>query len=177
MIWALVLLAAPSVEACLDASEAAQVDVREGRVLAARAGFETCADAACPAVVRRDCASRLDTIRVPSIELAVVDDAGVPIPNARVTIDGAPRTVGRIELDPGTHTLSVVTGALRHDAELIVAEADRERAVRVVLARPEPEPPIAITAPPPSNTRSIALTAVSGAALATFAIVGALAGR
>lgn len=171
MIWALLLVAAPTVEACLDASESAQVALREGRLTEARDGFATCAAATCPDVVRRDCVSRRALIVVPSIVLGVVDDADEAL-DATLRVDGVAREPGRIELDPGRHTVEVTVGARREDHEILVAEDDRDRDVRVVFARVAPV--VRTTTSAPTHTRSIALTAIAGAALTTFAIVGGL---
>lgn len=178
MILLLLALAqAPSVEACLDASERAQVALRGGRYLAARDGFEVCVASSCPAVVRRDCRARLKATqnKLASAVVTVVDADGREL-EARVQVDGRSYTNGD-PLDPGEHRVKVTANGTTHEGALRLAEGQRDHAVEIVVA-PPPLPPAIVAEPPPPDegvdVPSIALTAASGLALVTFAVAGGL---
>ncbi len=178
MILLLLALAqAPSLDACLNASERAQVDLRAGRYLAARGGFEVCVASSCPAIVRRDCRTRLKTTqdKLASAVVTVVDADGREL-EADVKVDGKGYTNGD-PLDPGEHRVKVTANGTTHQGALRLADGQRDHAVTIVLAPPPPPPAIVAVAPPPDegvDVPSIALTAASGLALVTFAIAGGL---
>ncbi|MEQ8979465.1 MAG: hypothetical protein RL846_16135, partial [Deltaproteobacteria bacterium] len=163
MILLLLALAqAPSVEACLNASERAQVALRGGRYLAARDGFEVCVASSCPAVVRRDCRARLKATqnKLASAVVTVVDADGREL-EARVQVDGRSYTNGD-PLDPGEHRVKVTANGTTHEGALRLAEGQRDHAVEIVVAPPPPPPAIVAEPTPPDegvDVPSIALTA------------------
>jgi hypothetical protein len=130
---------ADAVEACIRAADEGQSLRDQGRLLAARERFVTCAAEACPALLRDDCAGWLGGLeaRLPSVVIAAADPAGRDLVDARVSIDGAPRpdaAAGRaVPLDPGVHAVRV-TGPGGAVVELTVLLREGERR-RVVAAR------------------------------------------
>jgi hypothetical protein len=100
-------LAAPTKEECVDANSRGQVSRKQGALHAARTSFQTCADAACPSVVRRDCESRLADVEhaIPSVAFDATEGSQ-KITDATVSVDGASfgMTDGTShEIDPGAH--------------------------------------------------------------------------
>ncbi|WP_437774840.1 hypothetical protein [Sorangium sp. So ce1097] len=135
--------AGDAAEACFTASEEGQRLRDEGRLREARARFIACGAAACPALVRSDCAGWLSdvTARVPTLILSAQDDNGQDVADARVTIDGAPlaaRLDGKaVEVDPGEHVLRFEReGSAPVALRLVVREGEKLRRVSARLARP-----------------------------------------
>lgn len=131
----------PSVARCLDASEEGQRLRDEGKLSRARALFETCSSATCPAVVRSNCTMWLEGVvqSVPSIVVSARDDNGADVLDASVEIDGVTRgPVGwrPIDLDPGPHTVKVTAPHHRSNEQRLIAVAgEKSRPVRAVLDR------------------------------------------
>jgi hypothetical protein len=150
VLWLLILLAgtglthadAPRADAdsCLRAHEEAQLQRLKGRYLAAREQLLQCAQAACPALVRGDCKTWLGEVEtsLPSVVLAVVDDAGRDLIDVRVSSAGqllSDRVDGRaVLLDPGVYMLRFeAPGYAQQELQLSIREAEKQRIVRVVL--------------------------------------------
>ncbi|MGK4001576.1 hypothetical protein WMF31_03050 [Sorangium sp. So ce1036] len=134
---------AGDVEACLTASEEGQRLRDEGRLREARARFIACGDAACPALVRSDCAGWLSELeaRMPTLILSAQDERGHDVADARVTLDGAPlaaRLDGRaVEVDPGEHVLRFErAGSAAVALRLVVREGEKLRRVSARLTSP-----------------------------------------
>ncbi|KYF71942.1 hypothetical protein [Sorangium cellulosum] len=134
---------AGDVEACFTASEEGQRLRDEGRLREARARFIACGAAACPALVRSDCAGWLAdvTARVPTLILSAEDDQGQDAADVRVTLDGAPlaaRLDGKaVEVDPGEHVLRFErAGSDPVALRLVVREGEKLRRVSARLAPP-----------------------------------------
>jgi hypothetical protein len=91
------------------ANEAAQTLRQSGKLDAARQQLRACVAAACPAVLRDDCAQRLDELQraQPTVVFDVKDAAGHDVATVRVSVDGrlvAERVDGTaMPLDPGEH--------------------------------------------------------------------------
>jgi hypothetical protein len=146
--------AAPPSEAthaCVAASTQAQTDRDEGRLLAAREHFLSCANEVCPSIVKKSCADWLSELagRIPSVVVRVqevdqrdVIDARVLLDGRSVTLDGRP-----LALDPGTHTLSVdVREGPPVERTFLLAEREQGRLLLVELPAPV-EPPAVEVAP------------------------------
>jgi hypothetical protein len=181
-----VALAAPAARSdeaaarCLEAHEQGQRARKAGRLLAAREALVACAAAACPGLVRADCARWGDEVDVelPTIVLDVVDRAGRPLGDARVLVDGAAssaRLDGRpLALDPGSHVVRVERGdgSAAGVATLVLPTGVKNRLVPLVLDDPAaPRPAIARTAV------AIAFGGVAAVALANFAYFAATGQR
>ncbi|XYH98518.1 hypothetical protein ACMHYB_01780 [Sorangium sp. So ce1128] len=129
-------------EACFTASEEGQRLRDEGRLREARARFISCGSAACPALVRSDCAGWLSdvTARVPTLILSAADEQGQDVADVQVTVDGAPLTArldGKaVEVDPGEHVLRFErAGSAPVALQLVVREGEKLRRVSTRLVR------------------------------------------
>ncbi|WP_437730491.1 hypothetical protein [Sorangium sp. So ce1335] len=129
-------------EACFTASEEGQRLRDEGRLREARARFIACGAAACPALVRSDCAGWLSdvTARVPTLILSAQDEEGQDVADVQVTLDGAPlaaRLDGKaVEVDPGEHLLRFErAGSAPVALRLVVREGEKLRRVSARLVR------------------------------------------
>ncbi len=182
------LLAAPAaradpIDACLRAADEGQTLRDRGQLLAARDRFAACAAAACPSIVRADCAGWLSAVdqRIPSVLFRAVDGEGRPLADVRVSIDGAPPeplSDKERRLDPGEHRLRFFAGAEGSPAlEQTLVLRERERAqTHIVRLLPPPAVP-----PPPRPPEGMARGAViasivlGGAAVAGGAVFAGLA--
>lgn len=138
-LWALEIneAFAQSKAACVDAYKQGQVRRKDGELRAARGDFQTCSSAACPAVLRRDCAPWKEQVEaaIPSIVVAIKNADGQAIEKPRIFVDGESAEalmekakaqkasskgakkpsvekgevlgLNEIELDPGAHVLRV----------------------------------------------------------------------
>ncbi|WP_437927899.1 hypothetical protein WMF37_01250 [Sorangium sp. So ce291] len=129
-------------EACFTASEEGQRLRDEGQLREARARFISCGSAACPALVRSDCAGWLSdvTARVPTLILSAEDEQGQEVADVQVTVDGAPlaaRLDGKaVEVDPGEHVLRFErAGSAPVALRLVVREGEKLRRVSTRLVR------------------------------------------
>jgi len=144
--------AAPTKEQCIDANSQAQKLRRESKLTAARQQLLGCSDPTCPAMVRGDCATRLDEVQKaqPTLVLDVKSRAGEDLTDVKVTVDGAPFDVKldgtAVAMDPGPHTLTFqAEGFEPVTKSLVLKEAEKDRRERIVLRRvpkvaPEPTP-------------------------------------
>ncbi|WP_437623033.1 hypothetical protein [Sorangium sp. So ce1151] len=129
-------------EACFTASEEGQRLRDEGQLREARARFISCGSAACPALVRSDCAGWLSDVaaRVPTLILSAEDEQGQDVADVQVTVDGAPlaaRLDGKaVEVDPGEHVLRFErAGSAPVALRLVVREGEKLRRVSTRLVR------------------------------------------
>ena len=96
-------------ERCVNANADAQALRQDNKLTAAREQLALCVDPACPAIVREDCAKRLDDLEraQPTIVFDVKDSSGSDMSAVTVTVDGKPlaeRLVGTaLKVDPGEH--------------------------------------------------------------------------
>jgi hypothetical protein len=144
LLDAQVVHAAPTKEACIATFDAAQRSRRAGTLRRAREELLVCAQAACPSVVRADCADLLREVEVaqPTIALKAVDAKGADLVDASVTFDGvqlATTLDGRaIPVDPGK--LSLV---FRHASwapvrvDVVITEGEKGRVVQAALRPPQ----------------------------------------
>ncbi len=147
MTWlVLAAVAATPTEQCSSTAYAGQVLRDERRWLEASKQFVSCAQEACPKVVRNDCArwrSELEDA-IPTLLIAVQAD-GADVTDAEVELDGAPlQLIGTaVSVDPGPHVLVARRGA--RSVTLKVLALERDKARKLVLAL-EPEPaPVVVT--------------------------------
>ena len=145
---------AVSQDACIDANAKAQELRRDGNFSQARTALHTCANRACPSMVRDDCARRLDELdRVqPTIVFSVRDASGADVSAVRVTMDGrklADRLEGKaLAIDPGTHAFSFEwAGQAPVTRQLVVREGDKGRQEMIDMSGTAP----AAGAPAPNS--------------------------
>jgi hypothetical protein len=138
--------AAPTKVQCVEADTNGQTLRQSGKLQAAREAFRSCADAACPTLVRSDCTTRLDEVALatPSVVLEARDATG-DLANVVVTVDGAPLvdhlTGTPVEIDPGSHTFVLtVAGHAPISRTLVVSEGDKARKMSVTFDGGSTEP-------------------------------------
>jgi hypothetical protein len=142
-------------DSCASASEDAQSLQRQGKLLAARQNLLVCTRTTCPSVVKQDCDGWLTTLDalLPSLVVAVHDDAGKDVVRPRVLLDGAvvDTSSGRaVPVDPGVHQVHVeAQGKATVDQSVVVHEGERARPLTITLASRNKPP----AAPAPSPER------------------------
>lgn len=151
---------------CVAESDAGQETRLAGKLVAARAHFMACRDAACPKMVRDACAEWFDEVdrAVPTMILAVREPNGRDAVGATISVDGSPVAAdGRpVAVDPGTHHLRAVASDGRTSEDDIVARAGEAGRV-VTLTLPAPAPRRVTPWP------GIAVGIAAGVAWGTFA--------
>lgn len=182
--------ATPRSRSCFEAYDAEQRLAERGDLLAAREELFTCGAASCPSGMQRDCVATLEALepRIPTLSLAVVDDAGRDLVDVRVEVDGVPvrtRLDGReLPVNPGERVLRLSSpGRTASEVRLVAREREKGRVVRVVLAASASSPPTPPATPPPTAPphrdekrpvplASLVLGGASVAGLAVFAGFG-----
>jgi hypothetical protein len=190
-------------EQCIDANDRAQSLRRAGDFAGTRQLLRRCDERTCPALVRDDCAQRLDELEraQPTIVFDVHDEAtGKDVVAVKITIDGKPfadSLDGRaLAVDPGPHTFVFeVPGQPPTTERVTVREGEKGRHESVAVgslpveSAPAPTPPpdtstSASTSPPDSRAATgsnawtvvgIVTTTVGAAALAAGGVAGILA--
>jgi hypothetical protein len=175
---ALVLLAAPVAGAdptkieCARANADAQALRMDGKLAAARAQLEMCQGNACPALVRDDCAQRLDDLEhaQPTVVFDVKDPAGADVSAVTVFVDGTVlvRQLGgdALRVDPGEHSFAFA--AVDHASttqHLLIREGEKYRRERILLA-----PTSSAPAPAPATEKSSSFGTGGSAARTVFAL-------
>ena len=149
----------PSKRECIDANAQAQVQQKEGKLRAAQTSLRLCTSSSCPAIVRDDCAQRLDALErvLPSLVFEVKDGSGADLTAVRVLLDGqvlAEKLDGTaLDVDPGEHSFTFQAAARAPvTMKLVIREGDRGRrqAVRMGAAAVTPPTPVVVLSPSPS---------------------------
>ena len=149
MLFAPVVHAAPPTkDECVDAHAKGQ-DARDGGKLS-QAGklFLLCADAACPELVRNDCARFADEVErlQPTVTFAARDGAQRDLVDTQVYVDGAlvaPRLGDgkAYDIDPGPHAVRFVHAGQETIVEVVVSQGEKGRAlVGTFASAPAPSP-------------------------------------
>ena len=168
-----------SKDACVDANAQAQSLRRQGQFSAARERLVVCGDPSCPAIVRNDCAQRLDDLNhlQPTLVLDVKDMDGNDVTAVKVTVDGRALTesIGgtAFPIDPGQHSFAFeVAGQAPVTRTFVLKEGEKDRRERVVVvvagavtdvspaASDEPQPAaVAPSSAGPDTSTVLAITA------------------
>lgn len=128
---------APDKGRCADAYEAAQRLDKSGKLVEALEQASTCANDACPAVLRSECIGWLTPLRARQSSLVIEarDGSAAEIFDMRVLVDGIvvqPRLEGRaFVVNPGRHTLSFERDSGRQTVDVVVREGEQGRRVVV----------------------------------------------
>jgi hypothetical protein len=166
---------------CIDSNGQAQTLRRAGRFSAAREQLRICSDAACPRMVRDDCARRLDDLdRVqPTIVFEAKDGSGKDLAAVKVTVDGQPfaEKLGgaALPVDPGEHAFTFeAPGRPATTQTFVVHEADKSRREVVVLAEPPATPVVApaATSPDVAPSKRWSAQKIAGFSVGGVGIVG-----
>jgi hypothetical protein len=155
--------------ACASQYEKAQELRQASKLRQSKDAMLRCAKPACGDFVQGECTRWLSQIdaEMPSVAIAANDEAGQPVLDVEVTMDGeklASRLDGRaLPVDPGMHDFSfkTPTGAVV-DRRIAISLGERNRVIVVKLVSPKPAP-AAPPAPskPESGAREIGLALVS----------------
>jgi hypothetical protein len=155
------------VRQCIEASEAAQAARRSGDTKEALTLFRRCSATECPALIAADCGKAVSVLErmVVNLKVLVVDEQGLPVPEAVVTVNGTTLR-GSVELVPGEYTVAAESTAQRVEKRVKLRAGPRT--VRLVLAIPAPTPtsdvPLAEPTPKvqPEETRPLTSTSEVG---------------
>ncbi|WP_394847183.1 hypothetical protein LZC95_06905 [Pendulispora brunnea] len=138
-------------DACIDGADEGQSLRDEGKLREARARLLTCANAACPSAIAKDCGTWLADVesRMPTVIVSAVDAAGNDLVDVKVFLDGQPfleRLSGtEVSIDPGPHRLryEYTTDAAAPPIEenIVIYERQKGRALVAKFRAAEPEPP------------------------------------
>jgi hypothetical protein len=138
--------------ACMTVYKAAQERDRSGKLQEAKDLFATCAAASC-GVLAQECASevvRLDG-ETPTVVPFVTDDAGAPVVDVQVKMDGVELTThldGRgLPVNPGVHEFTFSRdGAVFATEKVMIAQAQRNRPISVSQHAPQKSAPKKVAA-------------------------------
>src|SRR5882724_2202806 len=127
-------------KACGGARKAARAFEADGHLRQARETYESCSKAICSPVVRQDCTTRYAQLAhdIPTIVPLVTDEAGTPLVDVQVTMDGAPiasRLDGRsIAVDPGMHEFSFSTASgVLLTQQIMIVQGQRNQPIAVAV--------------------------------------------
>ena len=150
----------PTKQECIAANESAQGLRRAGNLREARARLAVCVAASCPAVVREDCAQRLDEVEkaAASIVFVAKDASGNDLSAVKVSVDGSPfadRLDGTaLSVDLGEHTFRFeLDGLPTIEKKLVIREGEKDRRERVTFVAPAVAKP---TTPATTDTGHVA---------------------
>lgn len=137
---------------CMTSASEGQDARDQGHLVEARAHFQRCAQAECPAPIPTYCTDWLKEVerKIPSLVVRVVDGNDGDLTDATVFLDerAVPLDGRSVELDPGKHRLRVSrSGSKSSESELIAAQGEKDRRVLVRLAS---DAPLVTPAVPPS---------------------------
>src|SRR5665647_1404930 len=121
-----------SKEACIESHGRGQDAQEQGKLSLARKLFLTCAQSACPALVRDDCARGVDDLArmLPTLTFAARDRGGADLPDTTVYVDDL-LTATRLddgkpyEVDPGKHVVKFVHGDDDHVVTIVVGAGEK----------------------------------------------------
>jgi hypothetical protein len=175
-----------SKQQCVDDNEKAQELRGQGHFAAASARLERCAIESCPAIVRDDCARRLNALggAQPSLVFEVRAPSGMDISSVRVSVDGQLLTDHLdgtpLKIDPGPHAFTfAVPGHPEVTQRLVVREGEALRHERVVIGVLPTTPPDAPIGPADQSrgrsTRQLIGLSAAGVGMAGV-VVGTVVG-
>jgi hypothetical protein len=179
--WALLstLLFAPIASAdmtkaqCIEADTQSQQLRRDEKLGAAKAQLKACTDPACPAMVRDDCAQRLDELDKlqPTLVFEVKDGQGRDMTEVKVILDGEPLadnvSGAAIPVDPGSHSFRFeAKGEKPVTKQLVLREGDKARHEKVQFGSG------VVVVPPPANGSDGAGQRKAGVIVGVFGLIG-----
>ena len=171
--------AQPTVQECLEASDASLELETQEQLLATRDALEVCASLACPEEVRDECARRIALVQdnIPSVLCEVRDESGRLRHDALVTVDGRSPSVPAaelLELEPGTHDLTArAPGLIPVTQRVALSARDKQRPVRFVLRNALVSRPLGSF--PPRRAAALVVGGVGAAALTTASVFAVVA--
>jgi hypothetical protein len=154
--------ATPDKFACIAAADSYQ-DLRKARRLsAARKQLDLCSSKSCPGQIVADCTEWREELRKATPSIIVTLDTGFRgLPS--VSVDGKPleesELIAAIELDPGRHTVIVLSEDRQAERTFLLAEGEKLKQVRFAPADFQSKPSVTtdtagVEAPSHSNARA-----------------------
>lgn len=152
-----------SKEACLTAHGRGQDAQELGKLSLARKLFLTCAQSACPALVRDECAREVDELArtLPTLSFAARDRGGADLPATTVYVDDI-LTATRLddgkayEVDPGKHVVKFVHGGTDQVVTIVVGSGEKGRSVVATFGTPASVvEPLGVTSQPMTATQPV----------------------
>ena len=136
-------LAAADPQQCVQQSNAGAELRDRHQMLAARTAYRACAtEDECPAVVRAECDAALQELQViiPTLVVRLRDEQGHDLLSGTLLVDGSPVAMdgSALEVDPGVHTLTGISGALRTELKVMVVERDASRLIGILMEPAKP---------------------------------------
>lgn len=168
--------AQPTIEQCLEASDASLGLETQEKLLATRDALRVCASLGCPSEVREECARRIELVEqnIPGVACEARDEAGRVRHDARVTIDGRAPAIPSaelIELEPGSHTLTAqAPGGLSATQTVTVKAREKNRRLVFLLLGSSRGRGLA-----PRQTAALVAGGVGVASLATASVFAVIA--
>jgi len=161
-------------EACVDAHERGQRLDLAGKLRAARETFMSCAQEACPLLVRRECTELAEGVaqRQPSVLVTVLAD-GAETLDARLSLDGDEVVLsGRpLDVDPGAHVLrAALPDGRAAQQRLTIRAGEQQRVTLTVPPRPPAREPR--VGPPVAAFVSSGVAALGVGSFVVFGIAG-----
>jgi hypothetical protein len=146
---------AESMSECLAAFDQGQIARDKLKLQSARTLFQSCARAACPALLQKDCSERLEEVVkvMPSIVPGARSSTGDDIANAAIVVDGVPvhpDPGGAVPLDPGPHAVRFERDGfapVTRDIVVRLGESNRPVIVTLASAAPPGDPSVRVAAP------------------------------
>jgi hypothetical protein len=142
----------PTVADCLSATESSLKLMRDDKLQAARTDLLVCSAKSCPAVIRKECLQRIDTVNaaIPTVVFTAKSGDGRALTAVKVTMDGAvvaSQLDGTaLSLDPGIHHFTFeVADQLPVSEDLVLHSGEKNRAESLVIG-PAAVAPV-VTAP------------------------------
>jgi len=149
-------------EQCVAASESAQKLRTQKKLRAARKELISCAQEACPAIVKKDCLAWLSELEgsLPSIVISAKDASGNELSDVRVSLDGELLTEkldgSAIAVDPGLHTFRYeVAGSDPVETKTMIREGERNRAIAVTIGSKPAAPPVVVPVVAPKEPETV----------------------
>jgi hypothetical protein len=158
---------------CIEANTRGQDLRRDSKLSGAREMFRSCAAVSCPALVRDDCARRLDEVDKvqPTVVFVTKDPSGKDVTGVKVAVDGKPRADWldgtELQVDPGEHVFTfTAAGQPPLTVTLVLAAGEKSRREQVVVgARSAVAPPGSAESTSRGNVSQITVASDAQAAI------------
>jgi len=151
--------------ACAIAYKNARQQQQANHLRAAEELAESCAKAACGAVIRRECADKYNQLEndIPTVVPMAIDETGATVVDVQVKVDGEPLTSKldghSLPIDPGVHEFSFAAPNGVVTERIMVVQGQRNHPITVTIPTPAARHQkgtlaAAVTLPPPASNRT-----------------------
>jgi hypothetical protein len=156
--------------ACFNAASMGQTLRDAHKLVEARDQFRICARRQCPAMVQQDCGGWLGEVQrdLPTVVVTAKDGKGSDLENVQVTMDGQPLLTTldgqAVPMNPGEHVFHFAAAdGTQVDQRAVIKAGEKNQAVAVILAKPEPVAPVSPAAGPSPGEAAVAVAPAEGA--------------